>query len=576
MPLSTAVTDFFAGLLGLHPINEYQVSAGIQTLLESNATQERRISELELELLYFKKRNEALHAQKQATQKDIAECLALGDHLVKPECVMVSNPVVDFKTRKTARERERFHAMTIGEKKEGVELTAEACRTKYKAFEEHVASLTSDMDSKIRDLGAAATQVERLTHENAILKTNRKEIHEWKIAYAEKVRRKYEEKSVKSHLAELSMAQENCNMLREERDSAVQVNLGLTGENERLNQELADERLHHQIALNVMHRGQDELHTCKENYLLLHDDWALLKEANIRSDKAYASLSVTHTEVLCEFEDFRRLYSEFLEKTQEDEKAYARLARARSASLIVQFKGEVDRIKTLVDKTEDDVRAANINVTVLKKKCDTLRSKSQRRKEIIAAIKEDCRQLGSENGDLRVELEEVVKERNALKLKEDQLRMQKRIITQLLALSQAGRAATVQRLEAALLQRADALKGQLGALKMVNKLKSGMVTDDGKEIGVFDENEDIVSDVQEDDDVVSEDRDEDGNVVSDDEKGSCDSTEADEEMGELDLDEEEGDNEYNYCGEDEREVYSSYENLSEGDLSGDEDWSAQS
>ncbi|KAL1603677.1 hypothetical protein SLS60_005265 [Paraconiothyrium brasiliense] len=612
MPFSPAVTNFFAGLLGPNFTDEEQDPIDIQTLLDSNATQERRISELELELSYFKKRNMALHTHEQATQKKIAECLALGDRLARPESDMASKTVLDCKLRETVREWKKFHSTVVSEKKEKFEREAEAWKAKYKAFEEQVATLTSDMDSKIMDLGAAAEEVKRLTCENAMLqtavadvarltkengalkeefhltvsdhkKTNaelekcKKEVHGWKTAFTEKVKRvsEYHDKNVKSHLAELNEVQENCNLLREERDSAVEMTSGLTEENDRLNRELADEQLHHQIAVDIAQRAQDEFYSCKEDYIFLHHDWALLIEANSQSEKAYASLSEAHTTVLWEIEELKGACSDLLEKSKKDEKAYAASARAQAASLIVlkQFQGKVDEIKATVDRMTDETRAGSVDVTVLRKRCDTLRLRSKKRKDDIAAITEDCRNLGLENGGLRVKLEDVIKERDALKLTEDQLHVQRVMMRKILARLQGERDAIVQRLEAALLQRADALEGQLEALEMLERMKSGLVTDDGKEIGVFDEDEDVVSRVQKDDDVVSEDEGVAGHAVSDEEERSHESTGSTGvvvQLGDLDLDEEEGDNEYHDCGADMYEGRSSFENVSEGDLSGDE------
>jgi hypothetical protein len=403
-------------------------------------------------------------------------------------------------------------------------------RVREQAMQKDIAETLALGDTLVkRDVSAAAEKSEW----KAGVK---KETWSWQTKFAEKARKEVEGKCADNHANQIKkMVKEKYEPLTLERDSAVQAKDKAEHELALLKQDLANEHSLHLVAITITQKLQSDLDKCRENYQVLHDDydfldenyaildgnyialheeWVQKTEALTQSEKVYAELCNTHDAVL---EKKFQVEMDYVDAAHNSKQAYKMLDDAYSA--FNHLKEELDTSKTAVDRTVEMVRTAKVGVKALKRECN-------------------------------------------------KLLQQEKTLSESLARAVAERDTTLDKLVTALKQREEALKGEVGALKVVERMKKGEVMDDGKEIVVLDEG------VDEDEDAASEAQGESGASTdnsqaaqkSRDISSQSEEHEYLEEQVDLSIDGEEEGDEYDDCGEDERQADAEYEDISEGDL----------
>ncbi|KAK7191687.1 hypothetical protein PSPO01_02136 [Paraphaeosphaeria sporulosa] len=583
MSLTTAIASivatlpsFFAALRGPDPTDfdfdfddvsiptspnndDAPVPAQIRVLRATNTAHRHRIFTLELDLLYFQQRNAALHAREQVFQRDIAETLALADKLAKPrpDHVFVPERLVEEAVREAVSQW-KAQCATVVEKDARFDAEARAWQEKYAALNAQVSALVEENQQKIRDVDEATSQsnseVQRLRREHAALKAalgsalkshaaceavlerGRDGMEEWKMAvkketwawqakFTDKTRSEQADKYAVEHGEQIEkVVRERYVALIKERDSAAEARERLEGELEKLKQDLEGEQLLHRIAVDVTQRLQGELEDEKDNYELLHIEFLRVKGEAVRSREAYSELSGVYTAKLWEV---HRLQEENLRASKEEKQAYEVLTAAHLHMLKAFQNGEAMAAKTqsMVIEMRDQLLTVKAHMNTSKGQCDEPRQREEFLKKKLLHLK----------GDLDAMLEKLV------------------VVSG---------------------QRKEALEGQREALKMVDKLRNGEVLDDGKEIGIFGEDEEVVSGTREGSD--SEGQEDDGFEAT-----GLESTNRDEnkETDGEDLDgvtilgtEDAEDDGYAVRGEDERQVDAEYEDVSQGDASDAEEW----
>lgn len=498
MAVTTAIASLFTALFGPDPTDVDDVPAQIQKLLDTNAAQNRRISTLTLELLYFQKRNAALHEREQATQKDISETLAIADKLVKPK---IHCPRwLDDKIREAVAPWKARCASIAQDKDEKFDREAEAWREKFSALNSQVAALTKGIQLRIGEVQGAAEkskgEMERLEKENTALMEGvaewkvgfKKDTWKWKTRFAEKVREELEKQYAKALKEEVEgTVKENYEALISERDAAVEAKEERDGEVGKLKRDLANEQLLHRIAIDVTKRLQGELEDSEDNYELLQNEYLRLKEAVVRFEDAYSLLSDAHNRKQWEAIETQNVVEAMGNRLQAMEAGFA-----------------------------------------------------------------------------------------TLKVQRDELRERERVWEKDLSLSKADRDAMLEKLVVLSEQRETALRGHLGALKVLYELKNRGAMQERKEIGILEKNEEAVPGAQEEFSHGQDDEELEQPV----ELGAADyHANGNEEYGGEELDvvmvvgsEDEEDDGYDVCGETEREADADYDKLSEGDASTSEEW----
>ncbi|KAL5412336.1 hypothetical protein PMIN04_009893 [Paraphaeosphaeria minitans] len=519
MSLTTAITSivgalpsFFAALRGPDPTDFDFDDASLPAQVQSrdpratNATHRHRVSTLELELLYFQKRNVALHAREQATQRDIAETLALADKLAtpRPGYSLVPEGFVDAAVREAVSQCKARYAAVPREKDARYATEAQAWLEKFATQHTQVSALKNGTRVKIWEVQGAA---------------------ERSVSEVARLRRELAKKCEEEHRVPIEkMVGERYVAFSREMDGAVRARKRLEGEVERLKQDLEGEQFLHRIAINVTQRLQADLVGERDNYDLLQNDFLRSREALVWSEDAYSRLSKAYTAKVSEI---HRLQEENLRTSKQEIQEYEVLTAAHLQTLEALQEGKAKAVETQT--------------------------------------------MVEEMGD---QLATVKAEMNASEVQHNRLRQREAFLEKTLLDLKADRDAMLEKLVVVSEQRKEALEGQRRALKMVDKLKNGELLDDGKEVGAFGEDEEVVSEAQDE----SLHGDEEVEVFEAIGLGRTGPEKNNEDDGE-ELDEEtvigsedEEDDGYDIRGEDERQVGAEYDDVSEGDASDGERW----
>lgn len=279
-----------------------------------------------------------------------------------------------------------------------------------------------------------------------------------------------------------------------------------------LKTELSGEVINHRIAAGQATILNEDLDCYKRNYENLQADFTMFKQI-------YKTLDTQKKDAEKKCSD----YQEFSSKLRD--------IRDELVAMCVKRDTELFNLK-------ESMEAITHEREVLKLRCDT-------RARHIAGLKDDIGHAALRERNLWIESEKKSLDAITLQTKYDALVVRTLQQNIMLSASEKKRSDLVIRLQQERMQTSAAVEGQIDALDPVEKMKSGEVTLDGKKIGVFDEDEEVVPENNKEDETSA--------------------TEVDELSGEND-DDDDDDEDYVDCSEDEYDSEDDeYEYLSEDD-----------
>lgn len=357
-------------------------------------------------------------------------------------------------------------------------------------------------------------------HDRAELAALKDDMRHWKTNFTRDAHEIQAAKCADQHSTQIRTAvEERCAQILLQRDDAVRAQHTLEAELANVRQDLEGEQFLHRVAINVTQRLQQNLEDEQDNYELLENELQHARHAVTWSEEAYGALADMHAAYVW---DMHVMQEENERASAEAKKAYEALSDAhdRAVGALKEGQRKVFETQAVVVMMEAQMKGVKMEVDALREQRDGFgRGEEAARKAL---------------GVVEVEREGM--------------------LAKLVAVSA---------------QREEALRGQIEALKVVERLKRGKEEEDGDETKAEDQHDESGSGAQELSEPEAQEKLRDpieldlaGRGVEND--VVWDATPSDSENEE--------DDGYDVRDEAEREADTDYDTMSEGDASDVEEW----